>query len=100
MLLGRRSNDEIVKIKTEYDARLTHKQLVRSIPRLSAPSCHPLGKINAMGTFFFIRHLCLYDGNHRCLVGKNVPIAFIFPSRWQDGAESLGTETTSCLWAR
>ena len=23
---------------------------------------------------------------------KNVPIAFILPSRWQDGAESLGIE--------
>ena len=34
--------------------------------------------------------------NHRCLIEKNVPIAFIFPSRWQD--ESLGIETTSCLW--
>ena len=30
------------------------------------------------------------DGNHRCLVEKNVPIPFILPSRWQDGAESLG----------
>ena len=29
---------------------------------------------------------------------KNVPIAFILYSRWQDGAESLGIETTSCLW--
>ena len=37
-------------------------------------------------------------GKHRCLVEKNVPIAFILPRRWQDGAESLGIETTSCLW--
>ena len=36
-------------------------------------------------------------GNHRCIAEKNVPIAFILPSRWQDGAESLGIETTSCL---
>ena len=36
-------------------------------------------------------------GNHRCHVEKNDPIAFILPSRWQDGAESLGIETTSCL---
>ena len=36
-------------------------------------------------------------GNHRCHIKKNVPIAFILPSRWQDGAESLGIETTSCL---
>ena len=39
-----------------------------------------------------------HDGNHRCLVEKNVPIVFILPSRWQDGADSLGIETTSCLW--
>ena len=37
-----------------------------------------------------------HDGNHRCLIEKNVPIALILPSRWQDGAESLGMETTSC----
>ena len=39
-----------------------HKQPLHSIPRLSAPSCHLLGKINAMGTFFSMismRHLCL-----------------------------------------
>ena len=29
-----------------------------------------------------------YEGNHRCLVDKKVPIALILPSRWQDGAES------------
>ena len=32
-----------------------------------------------------------HDENHRCVVEKNVPIALILPSRWQDGAESLGT---------
>ena len=39
-----------------------------------------------------------HDGNHRCLVEKNVPKVLILPSRWQDGAESLGMETTTCLW--
>ena len=34
-----------------------------------------------------------------CLVEKNVPKAFILPSRWQDAAESLGVETTNCLWS-
>ena len=38
-----------------------------------------------------------FDYKHRCLAEKNVPIALILPSRWQDGAESLGTECTSCL---
>ena len=33
-----------------------------------------------------------HDGNHRCLVEKNFPIAFILPSRWWDGAESLVIE--------
>ena len=39
-----------------------------------------------------------FDYKHRCLVGKNVPIVLILPSRWQDGAGSLGIERTSCLW--
>ena len=38
-----------------------------------------------------------HDGNHRCLVERNVPIALILASRWRDGAESLGMERTSCL---
>ena len=38
-----------------------------------------------------------HDGNHRCLVEMNVPIAFILTSRWWNGGESLGMETTSCL---
>ena len=38
-----------------------------------------------------------FDYKLRCLVEKNVPIALILPSRWQDGAESLGMEHTSCL---
>ena len=39
-----------------------------------------------------------FDYKQRCPVEKNVPIAFILPSRWRDGAESLGMERTSCLW--
>ena len=39
-----------------------------------------------------------HDGNHRCHIEKNVPIAFILPSRWQDGAERQGIDITSCLW--
>ena len=39
-----------------------------------------------------------FDYKHRCLEKKNVPIELILPSRWQDGAESLGMEHTSCLW--
>ena len=45
----------------------------------------------------FIVKMADHNGNHRCLVKKNVPIVFILPSRWQNGAESLGMETTSCL---
>ena len=39
--------------------RYCHKQLVPSIPRLSAPSSHLLSKMNALGTYFSTRHLCL-----------------------------------------
>ena len=38
-----------------------------------------------------------FDSKYSCLIEKNAPIAFILPSRWQDGTESLGMETTSCL---
>ena len=38
-----------------------------------------------------------FNYKHRCLVEKNVPIVPILPSRWLDGAESLGMECTSCL---
>ena len=63
------------------------RQLVRSIPRLSASSHHLLGKISTMGTFFcmFIVKMADHDGIHRCLVEKNVPIALNLPSRWRDG---------------
>ena len=45
----------------------------------------------------FMVKMADHDGNHRCLIEKNVPIALILPGRWQDGAESLGIERTSCL---
>ena len=38
-----------------------------------------------------------FDCKHSCLIGKNVHLASILPSRWHDGTESLGIETTSCL---
>ena len=34
-----------------------------------------------------------FDCKHRCLSEKNIPIAFILPSRWQDGVESVVIET-------
>ena len=39
-----------------------------------------------------------FDNEHRRVVQKNIPIVLILPSRWQDGAYSLGIERTSCLW--
>ena len=36
--------------------------------------------------------------NHRFHIEMNVPIAFILPSRWKDGAKSLRIEATSCFW--
>ena len=62
---------------------------------LSTKQCY--GNILLCETSVFIVKMADHDGNHRCLVKKNVPIALILPSRWQDGAESLGMETTSCL---
>ena len=38
-----------------------------------------------------------HDGNHRCLVEKNVPIALILLSRWHDGTESLREIFVVCL---
>ena len=38
-----------------------------------------------------------YDCEHSSPVEKNVPQAFILPSRCRDGAVSLGIETTNCL---
>ena len=44
---------------------------------------------------WFIVKIADHDENHWCLVEKNVPIALILPTRWQDAAESLGMETSS-----
>ena len=71
-----------------------------SISRLSAQSCRLLGEINAVGAFFSTRQsrwLIIPEIRKACQIEKNVPIAFILPNRWQDGAESLGIETTSCF---
>ena len=38
-----------------------------------------------------------FDCKPSCLIEKNVRVAFILPSRWHDGAESLGIETNRCL---
>ena len=40
----------------------------------------------------FIVKMADHDGNHRCLIKKNVPIALFLPSSWLYGAESLGIE--------
>ena len=45
----------------------------------------------------FIVKMADLDGNHRCLVENNVHKALILASKLQDGAESVGMETTSCL---
>ena len=81
-----------------------HLELLVSIPRLSAPSCLPSSGQNKCYGNIFLHKIAVFTvkmanqyGNHRCLIEKNVPIAFIVPSRWWDGAESLGIETASCL---
>ena len=50
-----------------------------------------------MGTSVISIMVGHFDYKHRCLIEKNVPIVLILSSRWQDGAESLGMERTSCL---
>ena len=39
----------------------TYKSLWFLFPRLSSPSCHLLGKINATGTFLSMQHLCFHS---------------------------------------
>ena len=82
---------------------LHSRQLVVSIPSLSAPSCHLLGKRNTLGTFFsktavFTVKIADHSGNDARLADKYVPIVFILPGRWQDGAGSLRIETICSLW--
>ena len=74
--------------------RYCHRQLVRSIPRLSTNSWVKsmlwnilLYKISVIS--IMVGH---FDHKHRCLIEKNVPITLILPSRWRYGAESLGIE--------
>ena len=79
-----------------------NKQLVRSIPRLSALYCLLLGKINAMGTFLSMKHLCLQstwltmmeitDVSQRKMFPQ---VALILPS-----IQSLGMETTTAVYAQ
>ena len=60
----------------------TTDSFVVSIPRLSAQSCHLLGKINAL--YIFLYETAVFTVNmadHRCNVEKNVPTVLISPSR-------------------
>ena len=80
-----------------------HKQSAVSILRLPVPFCRLLGKIKHQRNILFYKtavftfKMANHYGNHKCHEEKNVPIALILPSIWQDSAESLGIETTSCL---
>ena len=64
----------------------SHKELVRSILRLSAPSCYLLGKINSMETIFSTRHLCLLSKwptmmeSTDCKMGHSQPLFPLLPS--------------------
>ena len=64
-------------------------------PSTGQNKCH--GNILLYKTAVFTVKMANHYRNHRCLVEKNVPIVLILSSRWQDGAESQGKETTSCL---
>ena len=64
---------------------LQHRQLVLTIPRLSAPFCHLLlDKINAMKTSILLYKTSVisimvgqFDCKYRCHVENNVPNAFL-----------------------
>ena len=72
-----------------------------SIPRLSLTFCHLLGKKCYGNIILYMTSLISvmvvhFDCKYSCLVENNVPIAFIYPSRWQNDDESLRIVTTSC----
>ena len=46
----------------------------------------------------FIVKMADHDGNHSCVVEKNVPIPFILHNRCQNGTESLGMETKRAVY--
>ena len=84
---------------------LYHRQLLCSIPRLSAPSCHLLGKISTMGTFFSMRHLCLQSKWPTMMEITDVLQRIMFPQRLfcpVDGGMVLRVQgqSTSCLWLK
>ena len=76
-----------------------HKQVVCSIPRLSAST----GQNKCFGNSLLYETSVIsimvghFDYKHKYLVEKNVPKVLIFPNRWQDGAESPGMETMSMV---
>ena len=74
---------------TSQTASALHPQTPSTIPpSIGQNKCY--GNILLYGTFMFIVNMTDHDGNYRCLIQKNVPIALILPSRWRDGAGSLG----------
>ena len=52
------------------------------------------GNISLCVTSVFTFKMADHNENHRCHIETNVPKVFILPSRWHDGAESLGIDTT------
>ena len=86
--LSSKHNSGVVRVVLKANFQsvqpLCHKQLVVSIPKLSAPSCHLLGKINAVGTFFSM--IYLWFPSWSAILTINT-----------DGAENLGVERTRHL---
>ena len=82
---------------------LCHKQLVL-YPKTLSTILPSIGQNKRFGDIIFYETSVIaimvghFDYKHRCLKEKNVPIVLILPSRWRDGTESLGMESTSCLW--
>ena len=76
-----------------------HRQLVVTIPRLSATSCHLLGKINAAGTFFSTRHLWFPSWAAILTINTDVSKRRMFPLHCQvDGRMVLRVESAPAVY--
>ena len=93
--LARMMSSLYLRALTQYPNKY-QRQLVVSVLTSTGQNQH-YGNILLCKTSVISIMVSHFDNKHRCLIEKNVPIALILPSRWQEGAESLGIERTSCL---
>ena len=101
---NRKTNEsQLLTMKHQYCVNLTigkkqaqtasarHPQNLSTIPPSTGQNkCY--ANILLYETSLFYAMVDHFDYKNRCLAENNVAIAFIFPSRWWDGAESQGIE--------